>query len=184
MDNLHITLLIYKTTQFSSKHIKVQIIRRKLRDIFSPFLTNCCDFSHFSLLLKTSCKSHEGNTFSLYLFSLKYVMYYNSIIVILTKCLIFSLIWMRWEVARRDWEASKIQNDENEEFFKLLYCCWFTVVCIFSLPLPPQLHPNSPPSLASTLPLGFVHVSFIVVPENPSPHCPLPTPLWLLLHCS
>ena len=46
--------------------------------------------------------------------------------------------------------------------------------------LPPQ--PNPPPSLASTL--GFVHVSFIVVPENPSPHCPLPDPLWLLLDCS
>ena len=27
----------------------------------------------------------------------------------------------------------------------------------------------------STLPLDFVHVSFIVVSENPSPHCPLPT---------
>ena len=38
---------------------------------------------------------------------------------------------------------------------------------------PPQ--PNPPPSPASTLPLDFVHVSFIVVPVNPSPHCPLPT---------
>ena len=47
--------------------------------------------------------------------------------------------------------------------FKLFYCCSITVVCIFS---PPQ--PNPPPSPASTLPLGFVHVSFIVVPENPS----------------
>ena len=44
-------------------------------------------------------------------------------------------------------------------------------------------HPNPPPSLASTLPLGFAHVSFIVVPENPSPHCPLPH-LWLLLDYS
>ena len=33
------------------------------------------------------------------------------------------------------------------------------------------LHPHSPlPSPASTLPLGFVHVFFILVPENPSPH--------------
>ena len=47
---------------------------------------------------------------------------------------------------------------------------------------PPQQNP--PPSPASTLPLDFVHVSFIVVPVNPSPHCPLPTPLWLLLDCS
>ena len=44
---------------------------------------------------------------------------------------------------------------------------------------PPQ--PNSLPSPASNLPLGFVHVSFIVVPENPSPHYPFPPPLWLLL---
>ena len=44
---------------------------------------------------------------------------------------------------------------------------------------PPQ--PNPPPSPASTLPLGFLHVSFIVVPVNPSQHYPLPTPLWLLL---
>ena len=36
----------------------------------------------------------------------------------------------------------------------------------------------------STLPLGFVHVSFIVVPENPFPNYPVPTPLWLLLDCS
>ena len=39
---------------------------------------------------------------------------------------------------------------------------------------PPQ--PNPPPSPTSTLPLDFVHVSFIVVPVIPSPHCPLPTP--------
>ena len=47
---------------------------------------------------------------------------------------------------------------------------------------PPQ--PNPPPSPASTLPLGFVHVSFILLPENPSPHCPFPRPLWLLLDYS
>ena len=40
---------------------------------------------------------------------------------------------------------------------------------------PPR--PNPPPSPNSTLPLDFVHVSFIVVvPVIPSPHCPLPTP--------
>ena len=39
---------------------------------------------------------------------------------------------------------------------------------------PPQLNP--PPSPTSTLPLDFVHVSFIVVPVIPSPHCSLPTP--------
>ena len=44
--------------------------------------------------------------------------------------------------------------------------------------------PNPPPSPASTRPLDFVHVSFIVVPVIPSPHYPFPTPLWLLLDCS
>ena len=47
---------------------------------------------------------------------------------------------------------------------------------------PPQ--PNPPPSPTTTLPLDFVHVSFIVVPVIPSPHYPLPTPLWLLLSSS
>ena len=37
----------------------------------------------------------------------------------------------------------------------------------FLAPSPPP-QPNPPPSLASILPLGFVHVSSIVVPENPS----------------
>ena len=38
-------------------------------------------------------------------------------------------------------------------------------------------HPSSQTHLSSltyTLPLGFVHVSFIVVPKKPSPHYPLP----------
>ena len=65
-------------------------------------------------------------------------------------------------------------------FKKKFYCYSITVVCIFSL----SLHLNPPPSPASTLPLDFVHVSFIVVPVKPSPHCPLCTPLWLLLDCS
>ena len=40
-----------------------------------------------------------------------------------------------------------------------------------SFPTPPQ--PSPPPSSNSTpTPLGFVHVSFIVVPENPFPLSP------------
>ena len=58
--------------------------------------------------------------------------------------------------------------------FKLFYCCLITVVCIFSPPLYPTPLSTPPPSPASTLPLGFVHVSFIVVPENLSP--PLSSP--------
>ena len=43
----------------------------------------------------------------------------------------------------------------------------------------PSPQSNPPPSLVSTLPLVFVRVSFIVVPENPSPRYPFPPPLWL-----
>ena len=57
--------------------------------------------------------------------------------------------------------------------FQLFYCCSITIVCIFSPPLYPT--PNPPPSPASTLPLGFVHVSFIVVPKNPFPTIPSPS---------
>ena len=60
------------------------------------------------------------------------------------------------------------ETKNGTAFKKLLYCCSITVVCIFS---PRQTNP--PPSLASTFPVGFVHVSFTVVLENPSPHCPL-----------
>ena len=58
-----------------------------------------------------------------------------------------------------------------------------TIVCIFPYPsTPPQ--PIPLPSPTSTLPLDFVLVSFIVAPVDLSPHYPLPTPLWLLLHFS
>ena len=63
-------------------------------------------------------------------------------------------------------------------FVKNFYCYSITVVCIFS----PSLHPTS--AKPTSLPLDFVHVSFIVAPVNPSPHYPLPTPLWLLLDYS
>ena len=58
-------------------------------------------------------------------------------------------------------------------------CYSITVVFIFSPPILP-----TPAKLTSLLPLDFVHVSFVVVPVIPSPHSPLPTPLWLLLDCS
>ena len=82
----------------------------------------------------------------------------------------------------------KILKAEGKEkifflIFKLFYCCSITVVCIFSPPVyPTPAKPTSLPYL--TLPFGFVNVSFIVVPENPSPHYPFPTPLRLLLDCS
>ena len=66
-------------------------------------------------------------------------------------------------------------------FYFNFYCYSITVVCLFSPSLrPPQLNP--PPYPTSTLPLGFFHVSFIVVPVIPSSHYP-PNPR-LLLDCS
>ena len=60
----------------------------------------------------------------------------------------------------------------------------FSYSCLHFLPipLPHRSQTHLPP--VSTLPFDFVHVSFLVVPENPSPHCPFPTPFWLLLGCS
>ncbi|KAF6104248.1 hypothetical protein HJG60_011248 [Phyllostomus discolor] len=73
-------------------------------------------------------------------------------------------------------------------FSYLFIIIYFIVVQLqlsaFSPDHSPLPQPNPPPSLAYALPLGFVHVSFIVVPVNPSPCCPLPPPLWLLSDCS
>ena len=64
-------------------------------------------------------------------------------------------------------------------FFKKIILLLFNYSCLnFPLTTPSQPQPNPPPSPASTLPLGFVHVSFIVVPENPPPFIissPLPS---------
>ena len=67
-------------------------------------------------------------------------------------------------------------------FLKLFYCCSITVVCLFSplVSTPPQ--PNPAPYPASTLPLGFVHVSYVVVPDNLSPITLLMTPSFSKIH--
>ena len=67
-------------------------------------------------------------------------------------------------------------------FFFLIFIVTQLQLSAFS-PHPSTLLQQAP-SPASTLTLGFVHVSFIVVPENPSPHYPFAPPLWLLLDCS
>ena len=70
-------------------------------------------------------------------------------------------------------------------FYLFFYCCSSKVVCIFPPPFSPQLPPFTPPS-PIPLPLGFVHVSYIVVTEKSShfhPNYPLPPPLWLLSDC-
>ena len=67
-------------------------------------------------------------------------------------------------------------RDNILKFYFILFFNYFIVVqlqlSVFTphhFPLP---QPNPPPSLASN-PLGFVHMSFIVVPENPSPLPPI-----------
>ena len=66
-------------------------------------------------------------------------------------------------------------------FFNLIKKKIFIVIQLqlsaFLPSTPPQ--PIPPPSPTSTLPLDFVLVSFIVVPVDPSPHYPLPTPCLL-----
>ena len=69
-------------------------------------------------------------------------------------------------------------------FFNFNFVLLFNYSCVPFLPIPlPHPIRTPPPSPTSTLPLDFVHVPFIVVPVIPSPHCPLPTPPWLLLDC-
>ena len=65
---------------------------------------------------------------------------------------------------------SDLPYQENSFFFNNYFIVVQLQLSAFSPHLSPPSHPNPPPSLASTLPLGFVHTSFIVVPENPSPH--------------
>ena len=69
-------------------------------------------------------------------------------------------------------------------FFFLVFIVIQLQLSAFSPRLYTSPQPKPPPSPASTLNLDFVHLSFIVVPVNHSPHCPLPAPLWLLLDCS
>ena len=71
-----------------------------------------------------------------------------------------------------------------QKFFFLIFIVIQLQLSAFSPHPSTPPEPNPPPSPTSALPLDFVHVSFIVVPIIPSPHCPLPTPLWLLLDCS
>ena len=78
-----------------------------------------------------------------------------------------------------------LKPNTNYFIYLFIYCCSSTLVSICHPPLL-QPQPSSPPSPDST-PLGFFHVFFIVVHENPSslsPHCPLPPPLWLQSVCS
>ena len=61
-------------------------------------------------------------------------------------------------------------------FFLNYFIVFQVQLLVFTPHHSPQPQPNSPHSLASSLPLGFVPVSFIIVLENSSPHCPFPLP--------
>ena len=71
------------------------------------------------------------------------------------------------------------------------YCYSITVVCLFSRSPTTRTQLNLPLTPTSTLPLDFVHVSFIVVPVIPSSHCPPPpaivrlflTSMYLVIFC-
>ena len=76
----------------------------------------------------------------------------------------------------------EIRYSSLHNFFFKIFIVIQLQLCAFSPHPSTPPHPNTPPSPTSTL--DFVHVSFKVVPVIPSPHCPLPTPLWLLLDCS
>ena len=82
---------------------------------------------------------------------------------------------------------SLLQNETVHFFFHFQLCCFSsTVVWISPPPLPPP-QPSPSPSPDSNPLFAFMHLSFIVVPENSSPllsHYPLPPPLWLLSCCS
>ena len=86
------------------------------------------------------------------------------------------------------WFNSPMICDSYKYFFFSVFLKKFLLLfnysCMPFLPIPPP-HPSQsqPLSPTSTLPLDLVHVSFKVVPVIPSPHCPLPTPLWRLLDC-
>ena len=65
--------------------------------------------------------------------------------------------------------CSPTRKLSNPLILRVFYCCSNTVVCIFAYH---ASHPHLPPLIPP--PFGFVHVSFIVVPENPFPS---PAPL-------
>ena len=77
-----------------------------------------------------------------------------------------------------------INSINSVEFFlKTIYYYSVTIVCMFS----PSLHPT--PASATSLshlhpPPWFCPCVLHIAPIDPSPHYPLPTPLWLLLQCS
>ena len=94
-----------------------------------------------------------------------------------------------------DWETNLqpsglqagAQSTEPHQPGLNIYFNYFIVVQVQLSPcschhFPHPIHHCLPPSIFPHF--GFVHVSFIIVPVNPFPHYPLPSPLWSLSACS
>ena len=96
---------------------------------------------------------------------------------------IFSIMGLGWR-ENSDWKHC--DSFFFLHFFDLFVSFFLLLLFKYScMQFPPTMpmHPGHPhlPPLISLPPLGFVHVSFIVVPENPSPlsfQYPLPPPLF------
>ena len=88
-----------------------------------------------------------------------------------------------WRDAPR-WESTLLSQQHNwchHNWYMVTNLCFLIFYCCSSIVVFLSTHHSSPPTL------GFVRVSFIVVPENPSslsPYYLLPPPLWLLSGCS
>ena len=83
-----------------------------------------------------------------------------------------------------DWKLSLkkkfLQSLKEKHFLNIFMVIQLQLYAFSPHPsTPPQLNP--PPSSTCTLPLGYVHVSIIVVPVIPSSHCPPPTIVRLFL---
>ena len=85
-------------------------------------------------------------------------------------------IWQQWfkflQISSQLFFVLFIQYNFKNNYFIVYTIFIYNFLSAFfpnHLPLP---QPNPPLPLASILPPGFVHVSLIVVPENPSPHYP------------
>ena len=87
-------------------------------------------------------------------------------------------------IKKRPHIATHSSHHAQKQLFKKIFIVIQLQLYAFSPhpSTPPQVNP--PPSPTSTIPLGFVHMSFIIVPAIPSSHGPHPTPSRPLLDCS
>ena len=156
--------------------------------IFASVLANYIFLRIFPFLSKFLNLSAYGNWYSLILnvyfivvmstFSFFNICFTRDLLILLVFILFYFYLYYFYLFHFGTW---------NLYFFHFLkFYCSSTVVCLSPPPLP--LTPDIPPSLPwFHTPLGFVHLSFIVVPENASPFSPhysFPSPLWLLFICS